>query len=61
MEELNALPYLDAVLRELLRLDAVVDATTRCSGKDAVIPLSEPFLDRDGILRTEIQLVHSPL
>ncbi|KAG8939392.1 hypothetical protein FRC00_013927, partial [Tulasnella sp. 408] len=38
MEELNALPYLDAVVRENLRLNNAVDITVRCAGKDDYIP-----------------------
>ena len=55
LEELDALPYLDAVVREILRLDAVIGGTSRCSAREAVIPVSEPYLDRDGVLRTDIQ------
>ncbi|KAF9265256.1 cytochrome P450 [Marasmius fiardii PR-910] len=48
MEQLNALPYLDAVVRETLRLLAPVPATQRMAMKDDVIPLDEPFIDRYG-------------
>jgi len=53
-DELNALPYLDAVVRETLRLYAPVAATSRTSAEDCVIPLSEPIVDRKGVKRTEI-------
>lgn len=53
-DELNALPYLDAVVRETLRLYAPVAATSRTSPEDCVIPLAEPIVDRKGVKRTEI-------
>ncbi|KAG8908284.1 hypothetical protein FRB99_007817 [Tulasnella sp. 403] len=56
MDELNALPYLDAVIRETLRLDAVVESTARVAEKDNVIPVSEPFVDCHGVLRDEIRI-----
>lgn len=55
MEELNALPYLDAVIKENLRLNGVVPITTRSAGLDTVIPLGEPFRDRNGVLQHEIR------
>ncbi|KAF6758735.1 cytochrome P450 [Ephemerocybe angulata] len=48
MDELNALPYLDAVVRETLRLHAPVGSTMRVAVKDDVIPLSQPVIDRYG-------------
>ncbi|KIO26753.1 hypothetical protein M407DRAFT_74089 [Tulasnella calospora MUT 4182] len=56
MEELNALPYLDAVVRENLRLNSAADITTRCAGKDDYIPVGTPFVDKFGIERTEIRI-----
>ncbi|KAG8900784.1 hypothetical protein FRB99_005758 [Tulasnella sp. 403] len=56
MDELNSLPYLDAVIRETLRLDAVVEYVTRAAEKDDVIPVAEPFVDRYGVLRNEIRI-----
>lgn len=55
MEELNALPYLDAVVRENLRLNNALDITVRCAGKDDYIPVSTPFVDKSGVERTEIR------
>ncbi|KIO15695.1 hypothetical protein M407DRAFT_34718 [Tulasnella calospora MUT 4182] len=54
LEELNALPYLDAVIRENLRKNSVVDGTIRCAEKDDIIPLATPFVDRNGVERNEI-------
>ncbi|KAG8902485.1 hypothetical protein FRC00_005948 [Tulasnella sp. 408] len=56
MEELNALPYLDAVVRETLRRNSVLDTTVRIATKDDVIPLAKPFVDRQGVERTGIRI-----
>lgn len=53
-DELNALPYLDAVMRETLRVYSPVPGTTRIAAKDSVIPLSKPFVDARGIVHQEI-------
>ncbi|GAA6003065.1 hypothetical protein JCM10207_001969 [Rhodosporidiobolus poonsookiae] len=50
--ELDALPYLDAVTREILRLEAPVTATIRTVAKDDVIPLSAPIPSRADPSRT---------
>ncbi|KAI0636098.1 cytochrome P450 [Trametes polyzona] len=49
MDELAALPYLDMVVRETLRLHAPVASTMRVATRDDVIPLSAPFVGRDGV------------
>lgn len=49
MDELNALPYLDAVVRETLRLHAPVPSTMRVAVKDDILPLSTPFTDKYGV------------
>lgn len=43
MDELNALSYLDSVVRESLRFYSPVPATRRIAMKDDVIPLAEPI------------------
>ncbi|KZT18662.1 cytochrome P450 [Neolentinus lepideus HHB14362 ss-1] len=48
MDELNALPYLDAVVREMLRVHPPVPGTMRVAGKDDIIPLNKPFVDKRG-------------
>ncbi|KZT70529.1 cytochrome P450 [Daedalea quercina L-15889] len=48
MDELNSLPYLDAVIRETLRVHAPVLATGRIAAKDDILPLSIPYTDRFG-------------
>ncbi|EPQ51721.1 cytochrome P450 [Gloeophyllum trabeum ATCC 11539] len=56
MDELNALPYLDAVIREMLRIHAPVPMTARVAMKDDVIPLSKPFVDRYGKTQDVIRI-----
>ncbi|KAI0824047.1 cytochrome P450 [Trametes gibbosa] len=48
MDELSALPYLDKVVRETLRLHSPLTALVRQARKDDVIPLSKPVVDRYG-------------
>jgi cytochrome P450 len=48
MEELNALPYLDAVVRETLRVHPPVVATSREAVQDDFLPFSQPIKDRNG-------------
>ncbi|OSD00668.1 cytochrome P450 [Trametes coccinea BRFM310] len=56
MDELNSLPYLDAVVRETLRIHAPVPTTLRVAMKDDVIPISEPFVDRFGQVQDSIRI-----
>ncbi|KAI0373456.1 cytochrome P450 [Pilatotrama ljubarskyi] len=48
MDELNALPYLDMVVRETLHLHAPITVMIHEVIKDDVIPLSKPYTDRLG-------------
>ncbi|KAJ7753619.1 cytochrome P450 [Mycena maculata] len=48
MDQLNALQYLDFVVRETLRLHAPVTATGRVAMCDDVIPLATPYVDVQG-------------
>ena len=48
MDELNALPYLDKFVREVLRLHAPVTTVWRVAVKDDVIPLATPIVDKKG-------------
>ena len=50
MDELNALPYLDAVVRETLRVHAPVPSTVRVATQDDILPLGEPIKDKYGRL-----------
>ncbi|KAH9894818.1 cytochrome P450 [Cubamyces lactineus] len=56
MDELNALPYLDAVVRETLRLHSPITFLVREAKRDDVIPLSEPFTDCYGKVHKEIRV-----
>ena len=47
-DDLVKLPYLDAVVREALRLHAPVTSTMRVAGRDDVVPVARPFVDRRG-------------
>ncbi|KIO26751.1 hypothetical protein M407DRAFT_197174 [Tulasnella calospora MUT 4182] len=56
MDELNVPPYLDAVVRENLRLNSALDVTPRCAGQDTSIPVSTPYIDKNGVERMEISV-----
>lgn len=47
-ERIMHLPYLDAVVRESLRLYAPITTTMRVAGADDVIPVGAPLADRHG-------------
>jgi cytochrome P450 len=55
MDELNALPYLEKVSREVLRLHSPVVFTIRAATEDTVVPVSKPYVDRYGKTRNEIR------
>ncbi|RXW23924.1 hypothetical protein EST38_g1922 [Candolleomyces aberdarensis] len=55
-DELNALPYLDAVIRECLRLHTPLPLTFRISAKDDVLPLSTPVRDTSGKTHESIHI-----
>ena len=57
MEELNALPYLDAVVAETLRLHAPVPQTGRRTKQEDVVPLGQPFVDKNGNIQNSIRCV----
>ncbi|PCH43025.1 cytochrome P450 [Wolfiporia cocos MD-104 SS10] len=56
MDELNALPYLDAVVRETMRVHGPVPGTIRISVQDDVIPLNTPYTDVHGQVHDNIRL-----
>lgn len=55
-EELDALPYLDHFVRELLRLEPPLPQVVRSAVEDTVVPLSEPVTGRDGSVITELRV-----
>ncbi|KAI0644393.1 cytochrome P450 [Trametes meyenii] len=56
MDELSALPYLDNVVRETLRLYSPVTMLVREARRDDALPLSESFVDRFGNVHNEIRI-----
>ncbi|EKM83173.1 hypothetical protein AGABI1DRAFT_118526 [Agaricus bisporus var. burnettii JB137-S8] len=56
MDELNDLPYLDAVVRETLRVHAPVPSTMRVATEDDVVPLGTPFVDQKGRERNVLEI-----
>ncbi|EEB96390.1 hypothetical protein MPER_04485 [Moniliophthora perniciosa FA553] len=54
MDELNALPYLDQFVREVLRLYPPVPSTTRVAVKDDIIPLGEGYIGKDGKMKDHV-------
>ncbi|KAA1468405.1 cytochrome P450 [Dentipellis sp. KUC8613] len=65
-DTLDALPFLDAVVRETLRLSPPVHGTIRVATADDHIPLSQPTVLRDGTATTHIRIkkgsyVHIPI
>ena len=55
MDDLNGLPYLDAVVRETLRLYSPAPAAMRGPRKDDSIPLSKPYTDTQGVIHNELR------
>ncbi|KAE9397791.1 cytochrome P450 [Gymnopus androsaceus JB14] len=55
-DELVALPYLDAVCRETLRLYAPASTIDRIARQDVVIPLSKPVTGLDGTEMHEVAI-----
>jgi len=55
-DDLMGLPYMDAVIRETLRVYPPVTLLPREARKDMVLPLSEPILGLDGNLIHEIPI-----
>ncbi|EKM59786.1 uncharacterized protein PHACADRAFT_115009 [Phanerochaete carnosa HHB-10118-sp] len=56
MDELNALPYLDAVVRETLRHHSPVPDVMRQAVQDDVIPVGTPYTDKHGRVREHIEI-----
>lgn len=47
MEQLNALPYLDKVVKELLRLHPAVPTSRRVPLQDVILPLASPVFNKE--------------
>ncbi|KAJ6618483.1 hypothetical protein B0H10DRAFT_1947506 [Mycena sp. CBHHK59/15] len=58
VDELNALHYLDCVVREMLRAHAPVVASFRVAMHNDVIPLETPYTDRTGTVHETIRRAH---
>ncbi|RSH95125.1 hypothetical protein EHS25_000211 [Saitozyma podzolica] len=56
IETVSALPYMDAVVREGLRLLPPAPSTVREASEDAVVPLGTPINGRDGKMIDSIRL-----
>ncbi|KAJ7447777.1 cytochrome P450 [Mycena galericulata] len=66
MEELNALPYLENVVRETMRVHSPVVFTQRMAMEDDVLPLSKPYIDKEGKAHDSLpigkgQMIHIPI
>jgi cytochrome P450 len=57
MEELNALPYLENVVREALRVHTPLVSVRRQALVDDVLPLSIPYTDLNGVIHESIPCV----
>ncbi|KAL1746509.1 cytochrome P450 [Schizophyllum fasciatum] len=56
LDELNALPYLENFVKEVLRFYAPVPWTARMAIADDVVPLAEPYTDARGRVCREIMV-----
>ena len=56
MDELSALPYLDAVVRETMRVHAPVPSTIRIAVRDDAIPLNTPYVDVHGQVHDAVRV-----
>ncbi|KAJ7884436.1 cytochrome P450 [Mycena leptocephala] len=56
MEELNALPYLENVIRETLRVHTPLVSVTRVAMMNDVLPLSIPYTDPAGVVHDSLPI-----
>ncbi|KAJ6467733.1 cytochrome P450 [Mycena sanguinolenta] len=66
MDELNSLPYLEAVVREMMRVHAPVVNTQRMAMQDDIMPLAKPYIDPQGNSHDSLpipkgQRIHIPI
>jgi cytochrome P450 len=55
VEALNALPYLEAIIRETLRFNPPFDVTYRVAEEDDIILLDHEYIGKDGKARKQIE------
>jgi cytochrome P450 len=55
MDELNSFPYLDAVVRESLRIHSPIATVMRQAASDDILPLDTPFKGKDGRLHRTLR------
>ncbi|OCF40611.1 hypothetical protein I317_05542 [Kwoniella heveanensis CBS 569] len=65
-EQMDDLPFLDAVVKEILRINPSLPGTVRQAAKDDIIPLAQPVTLMDGKVVSELkirkgQIVHIPI
>ncbi|KAG8881596.1 hypothetical protein FRB97_009349 [Tulasnella sp. 331] len=48
MEDLNAMPYLNNVVKEILRLRTPLIGIRRTARSDTIVPLAQPIVDKNG-------------
>ncbi|KAJ7434099.1 cytochrome P450, partial [Mycena galericulata] len=66
MDELNSLAYLESVVRETVRVYAPIAHTQRMAMQDVVLPLSNPYIDKQGKSHDSLplpkgQVMHIPI
>ncbi|KAJ7250082.1 cytochrome P450 [Mycena haematopus] len=66
MDQLNSLPYLESVVREVMRLHTPVPLLDRIAMQDDVLPLSNPYVDgtgksHDTLLIPKGLIIHIPI
>ncbi|KAJ7233676.1 cytochrome P450 [Mycena rebaudengoi] len=66
MEDLNALPYLESVVRETLRVHSPFVFNQRMAMEDDILPLGRPYVDRKGNSHDSLpipkgQIIHIPI
>ncbi len=54
MDEIMLLPYLEMVVKEVMRYHSPVPMTNRVATKDDLIPLNKPFTDKRGQVHDSI-------
>ncbi|KAJ7750274.1 cytochrome P450 [Mycena metata] len=56
MDELNALSYLDCVVKETMRIHAPVPSSMRTAIQDDIVPLSQSFTDIHGVVHDTLKI-----